>query len=418
MKNIAYIASTLNCAILYEDDRPLLFMVNGKKSTKEPLDGYALSQFFATNPEIKEVTYTSIADLNTQLINEHKNHEAFSMVLELMDSSFSANYRSEISNLLISEISDNPEIFKLLQNRLLSSVLPDEFEPTLALNFINSNNSTQLFNLYDELKTKSALFDRFYTIFKLELDLEPLEQELLDSRLTDAGCYSAFTVALYEKSKYKFANAVFEATRYLKELNILNDERLFSNIEKKLNKNYRIQLKNDVFSTTIISSQLNNTHIEKVIFNLTYPEHERLQNEKKNKFEPIKILLIDDDEINNFISMKLIKKALFNTEIMACLNGKFAIDQLVAIQRKDPNNLPDYIFVDINMPVMNGWEFLDEYTRLNIDPLRKSKIFIIDSSVFSNNINKARSYPIVKDFISKPLSVEKLKDLLWMENFA
>jgi CheY-like chemotaxis protein len=132
----------------------------------------------------------------------------------------------------------------------------------------------------------------------------------------------------------------------------------------------------------------------------------------------VSVLLVDDDEINNFISIKLIKKALLNTEIMACLNGKFAIEQLSEIQRKDPSKLPDYILLDINMPIMNGWEFLDEYKRLNIDPLGKSKIFIISSSVFSNDINKARSYPLVKDFISKPLNVEKIKELFEVQPTA
>ncbi|WP_184544309.1 response regulator [Mucilaginibacter sp. FT3.2] len=130
----------------------------------------------------------------------------------------------------------------------------------------------------------------------------------------------------------------------------------------------------------------------------------------------VSVLLVDDDEINNFISIKLIKKALLNTEIMACLNGKFAIEQLSEIQRKDPAKLPDYILLDINMPIMNGWEFLDEYKRLNLDPLGKSKIFIISSSVFSNDINKARSYPLVKDFISKPLNVEKIKELFEVQS--
>ncbi|WP_295672795.1 response regulator [uncultured Mucilaginibacter sp.] len=132
----------------------------------------------------------------------------------------------------------------------------------------------------------------------------------------------------------------------------------------------------------------------------------------------VSVLLVDDDEINNFISIKLIKKALLNTEIMACLNGKFAIDQLVEIQRNDPAKLPDYILLDINMPIMNGWEFLDEYNRLNIDPLGKTKIFIISSSVFSNDINKARSYPLVKDFISKPLNVDKIVELFKVEDPA
>ena len=132
----------------------------------------------------------------------------------------------------------------------------------------------------------------------------------------------------------------------------------------------------------------------------------------------VSVLLVDDDEINNFISIKLIKKALLNTEIMACLNGKFAIDTLMEIQKTDPAKMPDYILLDINMPIMNGWEFLDEYKRLNIDPEGKCKIFIISSSVFSNDINKARSYPLVKDFISKPLNVEKIVDLFKVEDPA
>ncbi|MFD2143944.1 response regulator [Mucilaginibacter antarcticus] len=127
--------------------------------------------------------------------------------------------------------------------------------------------------------------------------------------------------------------------------------------------------------------------------------------------KPVSILLVDDDEINNFISIKLIKKALDESKISACLNGRFAIEELVELQKHDPSLLPDFILLDINMPIMNGWEFLDEYTRLNIDPLGKSKIYIISSSVFSNDINKARSYPLVKNFISKPLSVEKIKEM-------
>lgn len=128
--------------------------------------------------------------------------------------------------------------------------------------------------------------------------------------------------------------------------------------------------------------------------------------------KPVSILLVDDDEINNFISIKLIKKALDNTNISSCLNGRFAIEELVEIQKNNPSLLPDFILLDINMPIMNGWEFLDEYKRLNLDPLGKSKIYIISSSVFSNDINKARSYPLVKNFISKPLSVEKIKEML------
>lgn len=133
---------------------------------------------------------------------------------------------------------------------------------------------------------------------------------------------------------------------------------------------------------------------------------------------PVSVLLVDDDEINNFISIKLIKKVLSDAAIMACLNGKYAIDQLVQIQEQDPEHMPDYILLDINMPVMNGWEFLEMYTRLNIDPNGKSKIYIISSSVFSNDINKAKSYQMVKDFVSKPLNVDKIKELFETQKLA
>ena len=137
-----------------------------------------------------------------------------------------------------------------------------------------------------------------------------------------------------------------------------------------------------------------------------------------NSSGTVSILLVDDDEINNFISIKMIKKALSNTDITACLHGKYAIDLLMEIQKEDPSKLPDYILLDINMPIMNGWEFLDEYTRLNIDPIGKCKVYIISSSVFSNDINKARSYPVVKDFVSKPLNVDRIKELFAVENHA
>jgi len=130
----------------------------------------------------------------------------------------------------------------------------------------------------------------------------------------------------------------------------------------------------------------------------------------------VSILLVDDDEINNFISVKLIRKTLLNTEIKTCLNGKLAIDLLTDIQDSSPDEMPDFILLDINMPTMNGWEFLDEYIRLGLDPDGKVKIYIISSSVFNNDINKAKSYPLVKDFISKPLSVDKIRDLLGLIN--
>src|ERR1700759_1499503 len=98
--------------------------------------------------------------------------------------------------------------------------------------------------------------------------------------------------------------------------------------------------------------------------------------------DPIRILLVEDEEINNYIATRLIQKAMPDATVISCLHGKQAIDLLMKMKH-DGSKLPDIILLDINMPVMNGWEFLDEYTHQNIDPERKTAIFILSSSVFS-----------------------------------
>lgn len=122
--------------------------------------------------------------------------------------------------------------------------------------------------------------------------------------------------------------------------------------------------------------------------------------------------MIDDDEINNFIAQKLINKSLINTKITVFANG----DDGLSFLKNGINNeteLPDIIFLDLNMPVMNGWEFLDIYEK-DILPfiIKKPLIYIISSSVYRNDILKAENYNFIDKFISKPLSVDKIKELL------
>jgi CheY-like chemotaxis protein len=126
--------------------------------------------------------------------------------------------------------------------------------------------------------------------------------------------------------------------------------------------------------------------------------------------ETLHILIIDDDEINNFIAAKLIDKIPPSARVSTCLNGEEGIEYIKSRLNKQ-QELPDIIFLDINMPVMNGWEFLEEYATLISEINKKIVINMLSSSVYNDDISKSKTYPTVNKFISKPLTIEKIQDL-------
>ncbi len=127
--------------------------------------------------------------------------------------------------------------------------------------------------------------------------------------------------------------------------------------------------------------------------------------------KPLHLLIIDDDEINNFIVTRIIAKIPnINAKVDTCLNGQAGIELLNSL-KDDVSSLPDIIFLDINMPVMNGWEFLNEYERMRKTLGKNIKIFMLSSSVYNDDINLAKNYTAVNSFISKPLSLEKIQGI-------
>ena len=119
--------------------------------------------------------------------------------------------------------------------------------------------------------------------------------------------------------------------------------------------------------------------------------------------------IVDDDEIFTYGFKKLtIKKALFD-EILHFRNGKEAIDFL-----KDPQNgqhLPDVLFVDINMPVMNGWEFNDAFEEIKSQLGKNITLYNISSSVDLEDIKRAKSNPIIADYLLKPIDEQYLSEI-------
>lgn len=123
-------------------------------------------------------------------------------------------------------------------------------------------------------------------------------------------------------------------------------------------------------------------------------------------------LIIDDDEINNFICIKNIRDVAFAEHASFCLRAKEALDLLKETLENNPDELPDVIFLDINMPIMNAWEFLEEYKPLQETFPKEVFLFILSSSVYRKDVDKSSTYNLVKDYLIKPLNREKLADLV------
>jgi CheY-like chemotaxis protein len=123
------------------------------------------------------------------------------------------------------------------------------------------------------------------------------------------------------------------------------------------------------------------------------------------------ILLIDDDEVNNFLSHEIISLHNPNVVITSLLFVKDALIYLQDIvERKLP--LPDIILVDINMPWLNGWDFIEAFEKMNIPGAEKIKLYVYTSSTYYKDIDKAKSYPSVLDILTKPLTDDVLRQIM------
>jgi CheY-like chemotaxis protein len=121
------------------------------------------------------------------------------------------------------------------------------------------------------------------------------------------------------------------------------------------------------------------------------------------------VLLIDDDEINNMICTKIISKNDFATNVVACSSARQGLKYLQDALTDGAKPLPTVIFLDINMPVMNGWDFLDQYKQLPGLADKGIVLIMLSSSSSANDLSRAQGYPQVSDYITKPLTALHLQ---------
>ncbi|MBY0486693.1 MAG: response regulator [Flavobacteriaceae bacterium] len=127
-----------------------------------------------------------------------------------------------------------------------------------------------------------------------------------------------------------------------------------------------------------------------------------------------KILCVDDDPITLMLCKKVMEKAEFSKEIDTAQNGEDALKYFDNLKEMQNNNtkpvLPQLMFLDLNMPIMGGWEFLDIFSDKKYHTFFPDlKVIVLSSTIDPKDIEKSKSYSMVIDFLSKPITKETLK---------
>ena len=124
-----------------------------------------------------------------------------------------------------------------------------------------------------------------------------------------------------------------------------------------------------------------------------------------------RVLLIDDNDIDLKINSKIINLSNFFQDIVLCQSGVEAI-MYIKKNLNEPELLPDFILLDIQMPEMNGFEFLELYKKLPQSFLENCKLAILSSTLDFGDIKKAEANPLVIKLLKKPLYPGELKELM------
>ncbi len=136
----------------------------------------------------------------------------------------------------------------------------------------------------------------------------------------------------------------------------------------------------------------------------------------ENKTEPNKplIAIVDDDKIFHMMAVRLMQLTNVSDRFLTFINGREAIEYLQENKNFEAK-IPDILFLDINMPIVDGWAFLEKYNHLHQELSKKVKIHMVSSSIDPRDTDRAKENAHILSYISKPVSKEHLVEIFGSE---
>jgi CheY-like chemotaxis protein len=121
--------------------------------------------------------------------------------------------------------------------------------------------------------------------------------------------------------------------------------------------------------------------------------------------------IIDDDQIYQLVMKRTIEQSGLVKDVLQFYDGEEAIDYFRKNQQS-PEALPELILLDINMPYMDGWQFLDEFIKIPFKDNYKRIIYIVSSSSTTEDLNKAKEYEVVSGYHIKPITKDMFEQMM------
>ena len=123
------------------------------------------------------------------------------------------------------------------------------------------------------------------------------------------------------------------------------------------------------------------------------------------------LCIVDDDEVYKFFVKKILKIKKLADDVLTFTDGEEAFNYINE-NKENLEKLPDIIFLDINMPIMDGFQFMDEYTKIKAKIDKKITIYMITSSIDPIDLERSKKYVEISDFIIKPITAEVLQRII------